>query len=77
MSNAEHILEKITDIADEKNINLFDACIYFAEINNIEIEDLVMSFDKCTIDLLKSSALNENMVCNRKLFEPTKTTKLF
>ena len=57
---------------------MFEAVIFFATENNIDIEDIVKVLDDNIKEKLKQDALKMGIVCNRKLFEPSiKTTSLF
>ena len=73
MTDAEKLLGIINTISANRKIGIFDALMVFCEESNIEIEDIIPLFDS---NLIRTDALNMNIVCNRKLFEK-KTTSLF
>ena len=49
----------------------------FSNENNIDIEDIIKILDDTIKEKLKVDALNTGIVCNRKIFQPLKTTALF
>ncbi len=76
MQDSEKLIEMINTISSEKCVGVFEATIIFCEDNKVDIEDIIKILDISSIERIKTDALNNNIVCNRKLFAK-KTTSLF
>lgn len=77
MKESDRIHAILSDLSQEKKINLFESVILFADENNLDVEDIIAALDTHVIDRIKADALNMNIVCNKKLFERPKLHTLF
>jgi hypothetical protein len=56
------ILELIYKIAADYEINLIEAAVKFAAEHNMDLEDLIETFDDFTKEVLRQDAIENNMV---------------
>jgi hypothetical protein len=59
---SERLHTAIVQIAEEMHVNMFEATLILCERDSIDPEDITKLFDDVTLQRIKQSAIEENMV---------------
>lgn len=62
MAYAEKTLQAVKELADYHRISIFDAVLLYCSNHDIDVEDLCDYLDRPALDIIRQSALENNMV---------------
>jgi hypothetical protein len=75
MNFSENIIQEIQRLSSEHDISIFDSAVKFCEDNDLEISDFIKSIDLNTLEIIRMSAIDENIL--RKKDRPKERTLVF
>jgi hypothetical protein len=72
---SENVIQEIQRIASEYDLSIFDSAVKFCEDSDIDIEDFIKSVDTNTLEIIRMSAIDENIL--QKKHRPKERSLVF
>lgn len=77
MLDKERMVIELVNIGEEYGIGMIDSVVKFAELRNIDIEDVIPLLDKNVISKIKREAMQESMISKKHFCSEKITASLF